>query len=207
MTPEKGRAIFVPSEEHRKLYKDYLADLEKRELSAIESFDKSVLTLSSAGLGLSLSFLKDFIGSEVIWPWALYGSWIMFTLATVSTMASFLFSGKAQQHQKKIAHRGYLEGDDTAFDASNVWNRCTAWVNRTSAVAFFLALALTTLFVILNLEEKRMTDRNQKPAPTTSLVQRGAPVPVMQRPVTSPAPAQPASAPASPASGTNSGSK
>ncbi|MES2362736.1 MAG: hypothetical protein V4646_13210 [Pseudomonadota bacterium] len=204
MTSEKECATFTPSEEGRRLHKEYLADLEKRELSATESFDKSVLTLSSAGLGLSLSFLKDFVGSEVLWPWALYGSWIMFTLATVSTMLSFQSSGKAHQHQKEIAKRAYLDGDDAAFDELNVWNRCTIWINRAAATFFFLALLLTSSFVIRNLEEKRMTDR--KPAPIANLEQRGAPVPAMQRPTPSPAPAQPASAPLSPASSTNSGS-
>lgn len=204
MTSEKECPNFAPSEEGRRLYKEYLADLEKRELSATESFDKSVLTLSSAGLGLSLSFLKDFVGSEVLWPWALYGSWIMFTLATVSTMLSFQSSGKAQKHQKKIAKRAYLDGDDAAFDEVNVWNRCTIWINRAAATFFFFALLLTSFFVIRNLEEKRMSDSNHKPAPTTE--QRGATVPTMQRPAPSPAPAQPASAPSTPASSTNKGS-
>ena len=203
MTSEKGPVTFTPTEEGRRLYKEYVADLEKRELSAIESFDKSVLTLSSAGLGLSLSFLKDFVGSEVIWPWALYGSWIMFTLATVSTMLSFQSSGKAQKHQKEIAKRGYLDGDDAAFDEVNFWNRCTIWINRAVAVFFFLALVLTSSFVIRNLEEKRMSDNNHKPTPAGNFEQRGAPVPAMQRPAPSPAPAQPASAPSAPASSAN----
>ncbi len=45
-----------------KLYEEYIkqdAELSKRDLSNVENLDKAILSLSSAGLGLSLVFIKN----------------------------------------------------------------------------------------------------------------------------------------------------
>lgn len=190
---------YVPSDDAKKHYWEYIAETSKRELSGIDNFDKSILTLSSAGLGLSMSFLKDFVGVAVVWPWFLYVSWGMFGIATLSTMASFMVSGKALEYQKKLAYRGYIRGEDAAFDEPNKWNQITICLNYVSATAFFSALILTIAFVIINLEGNRMASGSYKPATSSHIEQRGANVPVMQRPAS--APSQPASAPTTPSGG------
>ena len=145
-----------PTDEARKLYGEFLSEAHKRELSGSENFDKSVLTLSSAGLGLSVSFLKDQVpvNPDVV-QWLLYGSWALFAIATVSTMSSFLTSGKAIQHQKTIAEKFYIQGDADAFDAPNSWNSRTTWLNRISAGTFGSALVLTIAFIVSTLEGDR----------------------------------------------------
>lgn len=75
-------SAYASSDEEKKLYGEFLAETHKREMASTDNFDKSVLTLSSAGLGLSMSFLKDFVGYAIVWPWVLYGSWILFVAAT-----------------------------------------------------------------------------------------------------------------------------
>ena len=40
------------------LYAELKEDINKRDLSNSESFDKAILSLSSAGLAISLSFIK-----------------------------------------------------------------------------------------------------------------------------------------------------
>lgn len=42
------------SDEIRKVYADHFAEINKREVSGSENFDKAVLTFSSAGLALSV---------------------------------------------------------------------------------------------------------------------------------------------------------
>jgi hypothetical protein len=189
---------YEPSPEAQKLYADFIGEVNKRELSGSENFDKSVLTLSSAGLALSITFLKDFGPlSSGAFPWMLYASWGMFTIATLSTMVSFQVSGKALNHQKVVARRAYMEGEEKAFDEVGFWSHVLLWLNRTSAVTFVAALSFTIAFIISNLEGNRMATGNYKAPTTGSLEQRGAPVPTMQRPVSPPvaAPAVPASAP------------
>lgn len=183
---------YAPSDEDRKLFADMRAEVLKRELAGSDNFDKSVLTLSSAGLGLSLTFLKDFGVTSVSSPWALYASWSAFVLATLCTMVSFLVSMKAQHCQLLLAERAYMKGDASAFDAPNRWNTVTVWLNRVSAPCFIAALVMTTYFVISNIEERRTMSPIQPIFPKVSadgLEKKGAPVPPMQRPTPAPTPA------------------
>lgn len=185
-------AEYIPSDEDRKLYADMRAEILKRELAGADNFDKSVLTLSSAGLGLSLTFLRDFGATSVSSPWSLYVSWSAFVLATLCTMISFLVSMKAQHLQLLLAERGYIRGDAAAFEAPNRWNAMTVWLNRASGLCFVAALVLTTYFVISNIEERRTVNAfqpNSSKVSADGLEKKGAPVPPMQRPTPAPAPA------------------
>lgn len=195
----------APSDEEKKLYGEFLAETHKREMAGADNFDKSVLTLSSAGLGLSLSFLKDFVGQGIVWPWVLYGSWVLFVAATLSTMLSFLCSGKALAHGKKQAHRGFMEGDYDAFDERNSWNQWTIGLNYASAASFVLALILTIVFVITNLKERSMTSNTNTSASSPQLLQKGLTVPTMLRPASAPTP--PASTPVTPIGGAGGSGK
>jgi hypothetical protein len=177
-------------EENVKLYREFVAELDKRQLSGSENFDKSVLTLSSAGLGLSISFLKDFAAfKSVELSWMLYTSWGLFTLATVCTMFSFLASGWAMEAHKGLARRAYMEGDENAFDVQSGWGRLTGLLNITSAVAFMFALIATVVFITTNIESKSMATGINRPVNTPDLAQKGLPTPTMHRPVSAPAPA------------------
>lgn len=179
------------------LYAALHAEAERREVASAESFDKAVLTLSTAGLGLSIAFVKDFVPlSAMVLPYVLYIAWGLFLTAAVGTILSFLTSQKAQQRQKELARLAYLESDAAAFDAPNVWAQRTDRLGLICGGAFILALLLTTVFAIANIQEVRMTART----PTET---KGAPVPSLQRPASAPtaAPSQspaPAPAPAPP---------
>lgn len=183
----EGAGPYSPSEEERKLHEQFIAEVNKRELAGSDNFDKSILTLSSGGLGLSLSFLRDMGGQAVTLPWLLYCSWLMFVVATVSTMASFLVSAKALDHQKDVARRAYLEGNSEAFSEANIWDQCTRGLNLASAVAFFCALGMTIGFVITNVEGRRMAGNStNNNGAAGDVIQRGATVPTMQRPSSPP---------------------
>ena len=191
----------APTDEARKLYADHLAEINKREVSSSENFDKSVLTFSSAGLALSVGFLKDFVpiaGAHV--PWALYLSWVLFTLATCATIASFLVSSKALNAQKARAHDYYIAGDDQAYARTNRWDTGTTALNYFSAGAFLLAMVLSVLFLSLNLEKGSTMKHTpiQTTAGTVDLT-KGLPVPTMQQVQRPPAPSTPAQTPPAPA--------
>lgn len=185
----------APTDEARKLYTDHLAEINKREVSSSENFDKSVLTFSSAGLALSVGFLKDFVPiTSAYAPWALYMSWVLFTLASCATVISFLVSGKALNVQKGRAHDYHIGGDDAAFARRNCLDSCTTALNYASAGAFLLAMVLSVVFLSLNLEKGSTMKHTpiQTTAGTVDLT-KGLPVPTMQqvqRPPAQPAPAQ-----------------
>lgn len=186
----------TPTDEVKKLHTDFVAEIHKREISSSENFDKSVLTFSSAGLALSVGFLKDFIPiglAEKVW--SLYASWWLFTGATCATMASFLVSSYALAHQKKLAYRYYIEGVQSAFEGTNLWDLWTKRLNLFSGGAFLLALILTVVFISTNLERAGdMKNQNTANKASSPDQRRGLTVPTMQ-----PVPLAPATAPSQPA--------
>lgn len=208
-TTDSSKAVDGLTEEIKKLHADLVAEIHKRELSSSENFDRSVLTFSSAGLALSIGFLKDFIPIQVAaLPWALYLSWGLFTLATCSTMSSFLVSSLALADQKKLAYIYYIERDESAFDKNNKWDRVTRILNYASGAAFLLAMIATTVFISVNLEKgsnmkqtmsHRTTDGVGVPrmqAVQTEILNKGLTIPTMQQIPSAPVnPAPPAAAP------------
>lgn len=122
---------------HKKRHDDFVAEIHKCEVSSSENFDKSILTMSSTGLAISIGFLKDFVLIQsATAPWMLYGSWGRFTLATCSTMVSFLASSKALSVQKNTAYRYYIDRDEAAWSAPNPWDRGTRTPNLVPGGAF-----------------------------------------------------------------------
>ena len=199
------------TDEIKKLHTDFVAEVHKRELSSSENFDKSILTFSSAGLALSVGFLKDFVPIRTAeLPWALYLSWILFTLATCATMGSFLVSSRALADQKTFAYVYYIERDESVLQRENRWDRLTRILNYVSGGSFLLAMVLTVLFISINLEKGSEMKTNDgigapKMQPAPVLLQKGLTVPTMQKvpsaPAQLPAASVPtAAAPASPAS-------
>lgn len=190
------------SDDIRKVYADHVAEINKREVSSSENFDKAVLTFSSAGLALSVGFLKDFVPIQsAAAPWTLYWSWALFTAATCATIISFLVSSQALEAQKGRAYAYYMQADDDALRSGNLWDRGTRVLNYTSAASFLLAMILSVVFISINLEKgSAMKDSNPRNSGgSTEVLHKGLTVPTMQqvqRPPAQPASGQTAPAPA-----------
>lgn len=176
-------AVPAVSDEVRKVYADHVAEINKREVSSWENFDKAVLTFSSAGLALSVGFLKDFVPIQMSSAgWTLYASWALFTVATCATTLSFLVSGRALDAQKQRAHDYYIEGDEHALERRNRWDISTSVLNHTAATAFLLAMVLSVVFLSLNLEKGSAMKHNTLPNTSGSVdLKKGLPVPTMQQ--------------------------
>ncbi|WP_147330454.1 MULTISPECIES: hypothetical protein [unclassified Duganella] len=200
---------YVPSEEATKIFATYKAEAEKRQLSSSENFDKSILTYSSGGLAVSLTFLKDFIPiKEASGAFLLYGSWLFFVIATGVTITSFLVSYKAQENSLFCAQKYYLEGLEDYFNRKSWCDHVTKWFNIISGIAFVLALIFTSIFVSINLDKaSTMSDKKTvvrgiaqdgigsptmtKMQNSNETLQRGLPTPTMQKviPASAPTPA------------------
>jgi len=160
--PQEGDPVYVQTEDDKKLLADLTAEIRKRQVSSSENFDKSVLTLSSGGLAVSLGFLKDFLPiDKSLWAWVLYTSWIALTTATVVTMLSFLASARALDYQQEAGQLYYQFGDDSRIHG-NPWDRVVIWMNRLSGGSFIVGVILTTLFVAINLQRAQEM-KNQRP--------------------------------------------
>jgi putative Mn2+ efflux pump MntP len=155
-TPEALLNESKPTAEVQALYDKYWAEVQIRQRSSSENFDKSILTYSSSGLAISLTFLKDFVPAPVakVWPSLLYGSWALFLLATSLTIISFLVSYRAQELSLKYAEAYLIHGDVNSQNRKSPLDVFIKWSNILSGGAFIVALILTSLFVGLNLEKR-----------------------------------------------------
>jgi len=132
--------------------------------SGSDEFDKSILTYSTAGLGVSLVFLKDLVPlQQVVGVLLLYASWVLFGIAILVTVFSFQLSVLSQEKHLEHLREYYLEREAESLNAPN---RAATWVGRlkwVSGLCFVLAMVGTIAFSIWNLEEaKHMSDNHRK---------------------------------------------
>lgn len=141
-------------DDSEKLYDLYVKeeeDLSKRDLSNVENLDKAILSLSSAGLGLSLVFIRNVVKlAEASHVWILHISWLMFVLAITSTLLSYLFGQRALNRQREFNEKYYLEGDENAGQQTSLASRITHLLSYVSVFTYIAAVACTALFIALN---------------------------------------------------------
>jgi len=163
------------------LYTQTREDLLKRMLSNSENFDRAVLTLSSAALGLSVTFIKNIVDlSTAIYVPLLAVSWVMFVSAIIVTLVSFHISQWAIRVQLNHAEEYYIHRKDEFLTKINVPNTINEWSGYLSAVVFILAIICFVLFVSLNLNHKEGNMSDQKRETNVKKLQEGATVPGLQ---------------------------
>jgi len=140
-----------PEDDTEKLYEVYVKeeeDLSKRELSNVENLDKAILSLSSAGLGLSLVFIRNVVKlAEATHVWLLHVSWLMFVLAITSTLLSYLFGQRALNKQREFNEKYYLEDDEDAGQQISRASQITRVLSYVSVFTYIAAVSCTALFI------------------------------------------------------------
>ena len=143
-----------PDKDLEKLYEQYIKqdeELSKRDLSNVENLDKAILSLSSAGLGLSLIFIRNVVKlEEAAHIWLLHVSWLMFVLAITSTLLSYLFGQSALNKQRIINEKYYLEGDEDAGWRIPLASKITRFLSYVSVSTYIAAVSFTALFIGCN---------------------------------------------------------
>jgi hypothetical protein len=148
-------------EKREKYYREYDAETNKRLLSSSENFDKSILTYSSGGLAISLTFLKDFIPiAKSDYLFLLYGSWIFFTAATVLTTISFSLAYKQNEKSIGYAYKYIIEGNECFQNKMSWQGYALKYFNFAAGFSFVTAIISTSLFVALNFKgAEQMTQK------------------------------------------------
>ena len=132
------------------IYLDVDKEISKRELSNAENRDKSILQLSSAGLGLSIIFVKDIVDLKNIqYLNLLTFSWISFVVAIAATLLSYLFAQSASRKQRELNYRYYIENEDVENEKS-FSSKAIDFLSYVSIFSYFTAVLLTALFIIKN---------------------------------------------------------
>lgn len=135
-------------EEYFKKYKNRLEDWGK---SVSERLDYLLVTLSTTGLGMSLTTIpRLFDFKKMLFVPLLYVSWISFIIVIISTICGLLLIQYAFKKSIKYAKKYYLDNKADYLDKKSCADRVVSVLNYVSAVAFFLAVLFTLIFVMVN---------------------------------------------------------
>ena len=165
----------------KQIYKEQLLDKEQlykawwmlndRQLSNSQMLDKAILSLSSAGLALSLAFIKTVVQAnggtnEVTNMHFLHRSWWAFVLAIIFTLISFLTSHCGLEKQfEQLADKfrdmenidsqdeedDALEDNEEEMDPSDLPFELTTLLSWGSVICYIVAIIYTVLFVKSNI--------------------------------------------------------
>lgn len=127
---------------------DYRKHLATAEQKVQEEFDKTIVTLSGGGLGISLTFVDKFIKSGVpVDVTLLYYTWIAWATSVGVIFASHFCSIRALRCALKQAY----EGSVYSRRPGGRWAILTEILNISGAILFIAGLILIILFVRRNL--------------------------------------------------------
>jgi hypothetical protein len=150
------------------LYKAQLERAWEDIQSSTDSSDKSMLTLSSGALGVSLAFIKDIVPlGQASWVWLLQTSWVAFALCITITVLSFQVSIAALKQHVGFLDKVNVEGKEEFFNKKTYHWTLLKWCTW-GAIAFFLAgLLCTMLFVVENVSSFHAADKARIPESAT----------------------------------------
>lgn len=178
----------IRTEEEQKIsvdiYNTFRDDLLKRQLSNTENYDKSILTLSSAGLAMSLTVLKFIVPVEQANSlWLIKASWLSFLLSIILSLVAYLISNAAITKALQIAEDYYVNKEASAFNKSNWLSTLNNWLNYAVGILFSIAITAVVAFVIVNLnqEENLMSNKDIEVTDQMNIAMESATIPTMQK--------------------------
>jgi hypothetical protein len=119
--------------------------------SGTDSFDKSMLTLSSGALGVSLAFIKDIVPlGQAVWVCLLLSSWIAFSLCIVITVISFRISIAALKQHREALDQVAIGKQSEYFNRQTFHWDLLRYCARGAIFFFLVGLSCTMLFVCEN---------------------------------------------------------
>lgn len=137
-------------------YKDERQFLSELENSNYENYEKTILTLSSAFLAFSVSFLGILptysetssslitVKKEVVAHSLLIYSWVSFSISVIAILLCFLVSALAIRKEVEKLELGLA--DATALTKKNRWSSLTYILYFISGVSFLLGLVWLVMF-------------------------------------------------------------
>ncbi|HEX7966214.1 MAG TPA: hypothetical protein VF651_10920 [Gammaproteobacteria bacterium] len=172
--------------------------------SNAEAHDRAILTLSSAFLALSVSFLHDgFKDYEPRCSIFLYLSWFLFTGAIVITVFSYSYSQRTADYKLSTLQTFFREADKQEKINNEIirMGKNERKMNDWASALFIAAVLFTVIFVTINAEGERKMGQHDigrsvpsvpmptQPTPATSMPGKSIPsTPVQPAPQPAPQP-------------------
>lgn len=158
---------------NKQTYTNYREELYKSILSNSENLDRTIITLSTASLGLSLTLIDKLIPmQEAFFKSLLMASWICFVLSIILVIISYLVGQKAVKVQLAYAEEFYIKKNNEFFNKKNHFYCFCEYASFAAAALFAIGITLMTIFASKNLMlEKKMTREKliQESAPILSM--------------------------------------
>ena len=130
-----------------------------------EEIDKSVLSLSGGGLGVSLVFIKDIIGTnQMVLPGLLMAAWLAWATSTLVILLSFHWSNLS-------IREGIRQIDRNEAYTAPFGGKYAGWTQRLNGAGiglFVLGVLCITAFAFVNLPVKERTSGNNNASPTAA---------------------------------------
>lgn len=166
------------------MFDSFRDELLKRDLSNTENYDKSILTLSAAALGLSLTAIRFVIPLDTAnHLWLVILGWVLLLGCIMSSLGAFLVSNKAIEIQIHHAEQYYIDGVQEALDGKNVFLRLNDILNYATGLMFAVAITAIVAFVMLNITsgDKIMSKKSGDENTTLNVSNESANVPAMTK--------------------------
>lgn len=126
----------------------YRSSLEKLEQQVQSDYGKAVMTLSGGALALSVTFIKDILGTKpMVEQWTLLGAWICWIASIAAVLGGFFFSQRALR--KAIAQVD--ERTIYLHKPGGVSDLITEVLNCASGFCFIAGLGFHIYFVSKNM--------------------------------------------------------
>ena len=125
---------------------DERGELDKAEQAQAAQFDKAILTVAAALLGLSVTYLKDVAATPPVAIYLLVISWMSIAGSILCTLKSFLTSQEAIRHNRMLIDNPDAEVSDPP--------QITDQLNNASFYLFAVGLLTFCLFALVNLEQQ-----------------------------------------------------
>lgn len=139
----------MSSERNKRLYEQDRDDLWRRQLSASENLDKTIIFTSLPLLGISLVFLKDIVPEkQIVHLWILIIAWISFVAAILCVISSYWTCMLAADKLDPQVKDYYLKGGKRPYSR---YDTTTRFLNYFSSIFYLVAIILTVVFFSFNL--------------------------------------------------------
>ena len=128
-------------------------DYDKRELSNIEAYDQSLLTLITSTFGFSLLATGYLItkDQEICHTGYLIAGWVLLSLTIILYLVNFWVADRALNVDLRRAEICWTEENQDVFEERENWGILVVWINRIVGALFIAALCLIVSFLVRNL--------------------------------------------------------
>ena len=134
-------------------YEKRKEDYDKRELSNIESYDRSILTLLTSTFGFSLLATGYLVANDqnICHTDYLIASWVLLSASIILYIANFWIAGRALDVDLERAEDCWERENRKVFNKRENWDICLKRINWIVGVLFIFALISMVSFLIKNL--------------------------------------------------------